>query len=174
MSGYYGLVHCGGCRPVVGGSVGLATPVVAVIACSGRRCFGSGVSRDSFGSGDTPRVLENLPGCQYRMTSYDAADQPDLNPAFSSMLGRLNRLACFPHTGLLVAPYDPRSGYLSSSSVAARRWPHHVKLAGVRTVCYVAESDVIRSHVLVVWARTIPVGGNPVHGAVSSCPSGGS
>ena len=34
------------------------------------------------GSGDTPRVLENLPGCQYRMTSYDAADRPDLNPAY--------------------------------------------------------------------------------------------
>ena len=25
-------------------------------------------------------MLENLPGCKYRMTSYDAADRPNLNP----------------------------------------------------------------------------------------------
>ena len=31
---------------------------------------------------DTPRVLENLLGCQYRMTLYDAADRPDLDPAY--------------------------------------------------------------------------------------------
>ena len=29
-----------------------------------------------------PRVLESLPGCQYRMTSYDVADQSDLDPAY--------------------------------------------------------------------------------------------
>ena len=40
------------------------------------------VYRTPLGSGDTPRVLENLPGCQYRMTSCDAADHPDLNPAY--------------------------------------------------------------------------------------------
>ena len=34
------------------------------------------------GSGDTPWVLDKLPGCQYRMTSYDAADRPDLDPAY--------------------------------------------------------------------------------------------
>ena len=34
------------------------------------------------GSEDTPRVLDSLPGCQYWMTSYDAADRPDLNPAY--------------------------------------------------------------------------------------------
>ena len=33
-------------------------------------------------SEDPPRVLDSLPGCQYRMTSYDAADRPDLNPAY--------------------------------------------------------------------------------------------
>ena len=50
-------------------------------------------------SGDTPRVLENLPGCQYQITSYDADDRSDMDYIcmtliFSSMLGRRNRLAC--------------------------------------------------------------------------------
>ena len=61
------------------------------------------VDQDASGSEATPRVLETLPGCQYRMTSYDAADRSDLDPAyglhlhdprFLSMLGRLSRLAC--------------------------------------------------------------------------------
>ena len=33
---YYGPVHCGGCRPVVGGSVGFTPAVVTIVACS--RC----------------------------------------------------------------------------------------------------------------------------------------
>ena len=40
------------------------------------------VDRTPSGSGDTPQVLENLPGCQYWMTSYDAADRSDLDPAY--------------------------------------------------------------------------------------------
>ena len=40
------------------------------------------VDRTPSGSGDTPRVLENLPGCQYRITSYDADDRSDLDPAY--------------------------------------------------------------------------------------------
>ena len=40
------------------------------------------VDRTASGSVDTPRVLESLPECQYRMTSYDAADRPDLDPAY--------------------------------------------------------------------------------------------
>ena len=39
------------------------------------------VGQDAAGSGATPRVVESLPGCQYRMMSYDA-DRADLNPAY--------------------------------------------------------------------------------------------
>ena len=35
------------------------------------------VDQTPSGSGDPPRLLENSPGCQYRITSYDAADHPD-------------------------------------------------------------------------------------------------
>ena len=40
------------------------------------------VDQDALGSEDTLRVLESLPGCQYRMTSYDAADRSDRDPAY--------------------------------------------------------------------------------------------
>ena len=39
------------------------------------------VDQDASGSEVTPRMLESLPGCQYRMTSYDAADRSDLDLA---------------------------------------------------------------------------------------------
>ena len=36
-----------------------------------------------FGVGATPQVLDSLPGCQYRMTSYDDhTDRSNLNPAY--------------------------------------------------------------------------------------------
>ena len=38
--------------------------------------------QDALESGATPRVLESLPGCQYRITSYDVADQSDLDLAY--------------------------------------------------------------------------------------------
>ena len=41
------------------------------------------VHQDASESGATPRVLDSLPGCQYRMTSYDeAVDRSDLSPAY--------------------------------------------------------------------------------------------
>ena len=41
------------------------------------------VHQDALESGAALQVLDSLPGCQYRMTSYDDdADQSDLNPAY--------------------------------------------------------------------------------------------
>ena len=41
------------------------------------------VHQDASESGATPRVLDSLPGCQYRMTSYDEdVDRSDLSPAY--------------------------------------------------------------------------------------------
>ena len=41
------------------------------------------VYQDASESGASPRVLNSLPGCQYRMTSYDEdADHSDLSPAY--------------------------------------------------------------------------------------------
>ena len=60
------------------------------------------VHQDALESGATPRMLESLPGCQYRMTSYDDADQSDMDPAYGlrmilgywNMLVRPSWLAC--------------------------------------------------------------------------------
>ena len=58
------------------------------------------VHQDALESGATPQVLDNLPGCQYRMTSYDdVADRSDLAyictiRGYWSMLVRPSRLAC--------------------------------------------------------------------------------
>ena len=41
------------------------------------------VHQDTSESGATPRVLDSLPGCQYRMTSYDEdVNHSDLSPAY--------------------------------------------------------------------------------------------
>ena len=41
------------------------------------------VYQHSSESGTSPRVLDSLPGCQYRMTSYDEANsRPDMSPAY--------------------------------------------------------------------------------------------
>ena len=41
------------------------------------------VHQDALESGATPQALDSLPGCQYRMTSYDDdADRYDLDPAY--------------------------------------------------------------------------------------------
>ena len=40
------------------------------------------VHQDALESEATPWVLESLPGCQYRMTSYNDADRSDLDPAY--------------------------------------------------------------------------------------------
>ena len=40
------------------------------------------VHQDALESGATPQTLESIPGCQYRMTSYDDADRCDLDPAY--------------------------------------------------------------------------------------------
>ena len=74
------------------------------------------VHQDALESGATPQVLDSLPGCQYRMTSYDDdADRSDLNPAYGLHL------------------YDPRLlkhvGAPESACLLSRTqeyWMHHM------------------------------------------------
>ena len=109
------------------------------------------VHQDALESGATPQTLESLPGCQYRMTSYDDADRSDMDPAYGLHLHDPRLLEYVgapaqPSAGLLVASYGPGSGYLGCPSVAARRWTHHVKPAGSRTIRDVTEHDVVRGY----------------------------
>ena len=81
------------------------------------------------------------------MTSYDAADRPDLDPAYGL---HLHDPRFLKYVGALESA-QPHTGLFGSSSVAARRWAHHVEFAGVRTVCDITESDYIRSHAFDLW-----------------------
>ena len=63
-------------------SVGEPFPVSSVVPPDLSQEVPFDVDQTTSRSGNTPRVLESLLGCQYRMTSYDAADRPDLDPAY--------------------------------------------------------------------------------------------
>ena len=60
-------------------------------------------------SGASPRVLDSLPGCQYRMTSYDVAnDRSDVSPAYAIAGTRGGAEVGSPSqsdSGILVASY---------------------------------------------------------------------
>ena len=67
-------------------------------------------------SGVSPRVLDNMRGCQYRMTSYDQdSDGPDFSPAYGVQLHDLR---------LLEYVGAPESARLLSHS--PKYWLHHL------------------------------------------------
>ena len=154
-------------------------PVSSVVSPDLSREGPFDVDQTASGSGATPRVLESLPGCQYRMTSYDAADRTDVDPAYGLQLHdpRLLEYVGAPESARLIscAPdywLHHMNWDQAISAITARRWSHHVEFAGARPVCYIAESDVIRGDAIGIWPGTIPVGGDPVCGAISTCPAG--
>ena len=64
------------------------------------------VLQDALKSGATPQVFNSLPGCQYRMTSYDdSMDRSDLNPAYGFQLHdpRLLEYAGAPESARLLS-----------------------------------------------------------------------
>ena len=79
-------------------SVGEPFPVSSVVLPDLSREGPFDVDQTASGAGATPRVLER--GCQYRMTSYDAADWTRrmdyiyMTLNFSSMSARPSRLTC--------------------------------------------------------------------------------
>ena len=78
------------------------------------------VLEDVLESGATPHVLYSLPGCQYRMTSYDdCADRSDLNPAYGFHLHDPRLLEYAGHTRVLDTPHGSGSGYVGCAAVTA-------------------------------------------------------
>ena len=142
QSGHDGLVPFGGGWFAVGGYGGLTPALDAADASSGRCRFprwgaccalwwDSGIvsggplwcASGRFGVGAAPQVLDSLPGCQYRMTSYDDdADQSYLDPAYGLHLHdmRLLEYVGAPESArLLDTSYGPGSGYLGCPSASA-------------------------------------------------------
>ena len=74
------------------------------------------VHQDALESGATPQVLDSLPGCQYRMMSYDDdVDHSDLNPAYGL---HLHDLRLLEYVGA------PESARLFSRT--PEYWMHHM------------------------------------------------
>ena len=63
-------------------SVGKQFPVSSVVPPDLSREGPFHVDQTASGSGAAPRVLESLPGCQYQMMSYDAADRTNLDSGY--------------------------------------------------------------------------------------------
>ena len=87
------------------------------------------VHQDALESGATPQVLDSLPGCQYRMASYDDdVDRSDLNPAYGFHLHdpRLLEYVGAPEsarllslTGVLVSTYGSGRDYVGCHAATA-------------------------------------------------------
>ena len=67
-------------------SVGEQFPVSSVVSPDLSREGPFDASKTASGSGAAPHVLDSLPGCQYRMTSYDTADRKEVDPAYGFQL----------------------------------------------------------------------------------------
>ena len=103
-------------------------------------------------SGASPRVLDSLPGCQYRMTSYDEEiNRSDFSPAYGIH---------FHDPWLLEYVEVPESAHLLSWT--PEYWLHHmaalqlqhdaglisdyVQYSGPGTVRHLVEPDGVRGH----------------------------
>ena len=100
------------------------------------------------GLGDTPRVLDGLPGCQYRMTSYDSADRPDLDPAYGLHLHdpRFLEYVGAPESARLLsrAPDYWLHHMTRDQAISAALQLQRDEFAGARPVCDITESEVMR------------------------------
>ena len=95
---------------------------------------------------DSPLVTTGLPGCPYRITSYNGLTLSDMNPAFGLQLHhpRFLEFIGAPESARLLyhSPtfwVDRRGAcYGSSSQLAEGRWHYVVKPSDSFAVCYVA------------------------------------
>ena len=83
------------------------------------------VHQDASESGASPRVLDSLPGCQYRMTSYDEENnRSDYSPAYGIHLH---------DPRLLEYVGAPESAHLLSRT--PEYWLHHMGRERLRCSC---------------------------------------
>ena len=88
-------------------------------------------------------IVEGLPGCPYRMTSYREESPPTFPRVYQGT--RVSSLIGSVSGG--VDPYDGQTGrYIGSLTATARCWPDGIQSSSLRTVCDVAQPDVIGSY----------------------------
>ena len=107
--------------------------------------------------GQSPLVLNSMPGCQFRMMSYDDRDnRDDLDPAYGIHLhdppydgiygGPRISTPSRPVARLLARTYGPGTDSSSSAPIAPRHKPHYDKCAGHVAVCDKFKQDGVGGH----------------------------
>ena len=113
------------------------------------------VHQDRPYSGASPRLLDDVQGCQFRMTSYDEEQSgPDFMPAYGVQLHnpRLLEYVGAPESARLLSRIPEywvhhmgREKTLSAAlAAAALRWADTIERAGSSATCDGAESNIVR------------------------------
>ena len=111
-------------------------------------------------SGAAPLILDSLPGCQYRMTSYDNADVTNVaygpqlhHPRFLEYVGAPESARLLNRSPGYWLNHMDREEALS----AALQLQHDDESTCVGSVCDIFESDVVRGDADGLWSGTIPI-----------------
>ena len=123
---------------------------------------------------DVPLVLDSLPGCQYRMTSYDPTEVPDVDPTHGLQLHHprfLEYVGAPESAGLLSRPPEHLINTMDREDAvsAALQLQHDAGLIMSGPVRDVAQPYVIRGDGAGVWTGAVPFSGDTGHLTVAMC-----
>ena len=114
------------------------------------------VHQDHPHSGASPRLLDGMQGCQFRMTSYD---EEHSGPDFTPVYGVQPALVCGctgigtstqPQPRVLGTSLGKREDTLGRATAAARRWADTIECTGSPAACNGAESNIVRRDAVVM------------------------
>ena len=155
--------------------------------CLGRAPFD--VLQDHPDSGASPRVLNGVRSCQYRMASYDEEHGgPDFTPAYGMQLHDpwLLEYVGAPESARLFSRSPEywlhhlghEKTLFGHASTSTCRWSHPLERAGVAAVCHGSQRDAIGGHADRIrseavsrrmrcnrWCRHTRFVGWPLHGS---------
>ena len=121
------------------------------------------VHQDSSRSGASPRVLDSLRGCQYRMTSYDEdTSSSEFNPGIRHS----------PARSAAARVCGTREDIVGCAAAPTWHGPDLVEPSGASTVCHLHQLDVLGGHAGGVWSGAVSVGSGADCGAGSPCSTG--
>ena len=142
------------------------------------------VHQDRPVSGASPRMLDGMRGCQYRMTSYDQdSGGPDFSPAYGIQLHdpRLLEYVGAPESARLLIRSPEywlhHLGHKKTLGVAlqsARRRTNLIQCASCATVCHFAQPGLVRGHAGRLWSGAVSGRCYATGGALKPGSPGGS
>ena len=143
------------------------------------------VHQDRPVSGASPRVLDGMRGCQYRMTSYDQdSGGPDFSPVYGIQLHdpRLLEYVGVPESARLLSRSPEywlhhlghEKTFAAALPTSARCGPHPVQCPGSSAICDVAQPDLVRGHAGHLRSDAVSGGCHAAGGAIVPGSLGGS